>query len=63
MVKRVAHYDLEDMKTNYLPMVYDLFNLPHNQSQRRQIEASFEKQRSRYATSLSRHSFSAKADR
>jgi len=44
-VKRVAHYDLEDMKTNYLPMVYSLFKLPHNRSKRRTIEASFEKQK------------------
>ena len=47
VVKRVAQYDLEDMKKNYLPKVYEIFGLPHNRSQRRQIEAHFEKQKRR----------------
>ena len=44
-VKRVAHYDLEDMNKNYLPKVYEIFGLPHNRSQRRQVEAQFKKQK------------------
>ena len=47
VVKRVAKYDLEDMKKNYLPKVYEIFGLPHNRSKRRQIEAHFEKQKRR----------------
>lgn len=47
VVKRVAQYNLEDMKKNYLPKVYEIFGLPHNRSQRRQIEAHFEKQKRR----------------
>ena len=47
VVKRVAKYDLEDMKKNYLPKVYEVFSLPHNRFQRRQIKAHFEKQKRR----------------
>ncbi len=43
-VKRIAHYDLEDMRINYLPKVYNLFKLPYNRSQRRTVEANFKKQ-------------------
>lgn len=45
IVKRGPIYNLDDMKKNYLPKAYNLFCLPHNRSQKRQIEAHFKKQK------------------